>query len=210
MSEETRRSTPRDTADRRRPAWHGFREAYPRFLKFIAVVLLLAVAVDMWLGYKRVAYASEIRNLRAKMTASERQKTDLIVQSEQDKLRMALALARHQAHIDPTLHLDVAVDSATMHLERDGAVLRTMHIALAPDTPPAAPGDSITAGTPRGERTVEQVGTDALVLDGGTKIYAATDTATTSPVVRGNVRISAADMTAILPNVSAGMHVYFY
>jgi len=207
-----RRSSARGT-DRRREGWSGFRDAYPTFLRIIAVLFLFLVAGDMWLLYRRNAYAQETARLRAGMTDAERKKSDFVVQSEQDKVRLALELAKRQAHFDPRLHLSIAVDSGVMYLERDGALLRVMRVALAPAKIPgfkSADGDTTAVTLPRGERTVQQVidgDSPALVLNGDARIYAGADS---GAVAAGNVRVDAADLRAILPNVSAGMSVYFY
>lgn len=207
-----RRSTSRGT-DRRREGWHGFREAYPTFLRIISVLFLLLVAGDMWLFYRRDAYGQEIATLRARMTDAERKKSDIAVQSEQDKVQLALELAKRQAHFDPRLHLSIAVDSGVMYLERDGALLRVMRVALAPAEIPgfkSRNGDTTAATLPRGQRTIQQVidgDSPALVLNGDARIYSGADS---DAVAAGNVRVDAADLRAILPNVSAGMSVYFY
>lgn len=200
--------------DRRREAWHSFREKYPVFLGVIAVLLLGMVAADIWLAYRRSAYNAEISNLRAGMSDAERKKTDIVVQNEQDKLTLELELAKRQARMDSHLHLAVAVDSGLMYLERDGATLRVMRVALSaatvPGQAPPKAGDTTAAALPRGERTVQQVIDDpspALVMNGDSRIYAGSDS---GAVAAGSVRVAAADLKAILPNVSAGMPVYFY
>lgn len=206
---DDRRTTTRGR-DRRREEWHAFRHAYPTFLRVTSTLFLLLVAVDLWLVGRRVAYAHEIDRIRAGMTTEERQRSDLIIRSEQDKLRMALELAKRQAHWDPKLHLSVAVDSGRMYLERDGALLRDMRVAIAPARVPAGGGDTMSSTTPRGQRTVVDVREDvpALVLNGGMRIYGSDDT--TAAVTPGDVRVSVGDLKAILPNLSAGMTVYFY
>ena len=207
-----RRGQSRGT-DRRREGWRGFREAYPTFLKIIAVVFLFLVAGDMWLFYRRAAYGQEIERLRSGMTDAERRKSDIVVQSEQDKVRLAIEIAKRQAHFDPHLHLSIAVDSGVMYLERDGALLRVMRVALAPAQVPgfkAKNGDTTAVTLPLGQRTVQQVidgDAPALVLNGDARIYAGADS---DAVAAGNVRVDSADLRAILPNVSAGMSVYFY
>jgi hypothetical protein len=212
QNSDDRRATSRG-GDRRREGWHGFREAYPTFLKIIAVVFLFLVAGDMWLFYRRAAYGQEIARLRSGMTDAERKKSDIAVQQEQDKVRLAIELARRQAHFDPRLHLSIAVDSGVMYLERDGALLRVMRVALAPAKVPGfktKAGDTTAMTLPRGQRTVQQVvdgDSPALVLNGDARIYAGADS---GAVAAGNVRVDPADLRAILPNVSAGMSVYFY
>ncbi|MBA2687957.1 MAG: L,D-transpeptidase, partial [Gemmatimonadaceae bacterium] len=129
-------------------------------------------------------------------------------------VRMAIALARRQAQIDKKLHLSVSLDSARMYLEREGALLRTMPVAIGAEGKVAAGSDSIPMPAPRGERTIAKFSSNEIVLDGGTLISAgalpaAGDTAAAG-LRPGEVRISQSDMTAILPNISAGMKVYFY
>lgn len=206
-----RRAVPRNTPDRRRASWEAFREAYPAFLKVTATLFLLLVAVDMWLGYRRIAYRREIERLQAGMTVAERHRTDAIVAGEHDKLRMAYELARRQARLDPELNLAIAVDSGRMYLERDGALLRDMPVTVTPArVPGAAAGDTAAIALPRGERTVAAVdsgATPVVVLNGGMRIYAGPPDALATP---GDVRASAGDMRAILPNIAPGMTVYFY
>jgi hypothetical protein len=210
-SQHSEHGSPYRGRDRRRASWHTFREAYPTFLKIAAAIFLALVVVDMWLVYRRVAYEREITRLRSSMTTAERQKSDLIVQSEKDKLRMALELAKRQARWDPELHLSVSVDSGRMYLERNGALLREMRVDIAPSRIPEVGGDTMVATTLlRGERTVEDVSDGSapvLLLNGGTRIYAANDS---TSVPAGDVRVKPEDLKAILPNVSAGMVVYFY
>lgn len=208
---EDRRHAARGTPDRRRAQWHAFREAYPTFLKVASLLFLVLVAGDMWLGYRRVAYANEIARLRAGMTSAERRRSDAIVQSEQNKLRMAYELARRQARVDPQLHLSIEVDSGRMYLQRNGALLRDMRVVVAPATIPGVPATDTAARTlPRGERMIASIDSGAapaLVLNGGTRIYAPADSARVTP---GDVAARRADLIAILPNLSAGTPVYFY
>lgn len=214
QSDEGRRSSARGTADRRRSSWRDFRRTYPGFVKTIAIGLIAMVAIDGWLLAQRLKYDSEIDRLRGSMTESERQKTDAIVQAEQDKVRMAIALARRQAQIDKKLHLSISLDSSRMYLEREGALLRRIPVAIGAEGKVAAGSDSIPMPVPRGERTVTQFTAREIVLDGGTVISAgslpAAGDSTTARLRPGEVRISQSDMAAILPNISAGMKVYFY
>ena len=128
-------------------------------------------------------------------------------------MRLAIELAKRQAHFDPRLHLSIAVDSGVMYLERDGALLRVMRVALAPARVPGVKdgkGDTTAATLPRGQRTIQQIidgDSPALVLNGDARIYAGADS---GAVAAGNVRVDVADLRAILPNVSAGTSVYFY
>ena len=196
---------------RRREAWRSFRHAYPTFLKLTAFLFVILLAIDGWLVARHFTYTSEITRLRAGMTSAERQQSDLIVRTEQDKLNMAVALAKRQASWDPKLHLSIAVDSGRMYLERDGALLRDMRVTIAPESTPTIKGDTTSSTTPRGQRTIIDIRSDSapqIVLNGGTRIYASDDTVT--PPSPGDIRVSLNDLNAVLPNVSAGMNVYLY
>jgi hypothetical protein len=161
------------------------------------VVLVAASGVLLW---KRREYQTEIARLRGEMSAADRARADLAYEKDKHHLGVIVALARRQARGDAGLHLAVAVDSGVMHLEQAGAVLRTMPVALGPDSAPLA--------VPRGKRSIAAIdSTGALRLSGGTVLFAADDTGRPPP---GAVRLRPADLRAIRPNLSAGMAVYFY
>jgi hypothetical protein len=189
--------------DRRRKGWRNFRRQYPGFIATLAIALVAMLAIDGWLVYKRLAYAAEMDLLRQNMSEAERERADAIVQSEQNKVRLAIAFARRQARLDPRMHLSIPVDSARMYLERDGAILREMVIELGPEKRVGVSPDTVRIPVPRGERTVREIledgvwtvpewvyvdrglqpeaersirgalGPVALVLDGGAVIYTA-------------------------------------
>src|SRR6476660_3884235 len=98
---ETRRGPDRVAeGDRRRGSWKDFRRAYPGFVFVLGLGLMAMIAVDGWLIAKRVKYNHDVTQLRSHMTEAERQRSDLIVESEQSKLRMAIELAKRQAKFD--------------------------------------------------------------------------------------------------------------
>ena len=168
------------------------------------------LAVDGWLFAKRVKYHHDVAQLREHMTAAEKERTDAIVQSEQNKLRIAIELAKRQAKFDKRLHLNVSVDSARMYLTREGALLREMPVQFGPERP-ASPRDTAPpAAIPRGERTIADLTDTKIVLDGGTQILSSSTTNDSTAIPPGALRISTEDMKAIMPNLSAGMKVYFY
>lgn len=199
--------------DRRRGGWRDFRRAYPGFVFTLLIGLAAILALDGYLIVKRRAYETEVARLRANMTETERAKTDAIVAEEQNKARMALALAKRQAKIEKSLHLSVSVDSGKIYLERDGAVLREMAAMFGADGKFSNGTDSIPVVVPRGQRTVAKFSDGGIVLEGGT-VLAPSDAnplaSDTNPIPPGGVRISRTDLKAILPNLSPGMRVYFY
>jgi hypothetical protein len=168
------------------------------------------IAVDGWLVAKRTKYNRDVKQLREHMTATERERTDAIVESEQNKLRIAIELAKRQAKFDKRLHLNVSIDSARMYLTREGALLREMPVQFGPERAAAESSSAPPAAIPRGERTVADLNDNSIILDGGTRILAGRDTTDSTPIPPGALRIASEDMKAIMPNLSAGMKVYFY
>ena len=211
---ETRRSPDRAReGDRRRGTWRDFRRAYPGFVFVLGLGLAAMIAVDAWLLAKRVKYNHDVRVLREHMTLAERERTDAIVQSEENKLRIAIELAKRQAKFDKRLHLNVSVDSSRMYLTREGALLREMPVQFGPERPASESSSGPPAAIPRGERTVADLSETSITLDGGTQILTtkADDPVNDStPIPPGSLRISLEDLKAIKPNLSAGMKVYFY
>jgi hypothetical protein len=210
----TRRGAVREPeSDRRRHAWRDFRHAYPGFIFTLAVALFVMLAVDGWLVYRRIAYVSDISTLRGHMSGAERQRSDAIVSTTQDKIRIEVELAKRQSRFDVRLHLNVSVDSARMYLTRQGAILREMPVAFGPERNLVAGADSVPATVPKGERTIIEVGDGGIVLDGGSRIFAAaaeTLDKDPTPIPAGSLRIGRADFDAIKPDLSAGMKIYFY
>jgi hypothetical protein len=211
---ETRRRAERaGEGDRRRGTWRDFRRAYPGFVFVLGLGLAAMIGVDGWLLVKRETYNRDVRQLREHMTQAERARTDAIVQSEQNKLRIAIELAKRQAKFDKKLHLNVSVDSSRMYLTREGALLREMPVQFGPERIPSASSDAPPAAIPRGERTVADLSETKITLDGGTQILSSKSTTLANdptPIPPGSLRISLADMKAIMPNLNPGMKVYFY
>jgi len=211
---ETRRGPERaGEGDRRRGTWRDFRRAYPGFVFVLGLGLMAMVGVDAWLIAKRVKYNHDVKLLRQHMTEAERERSDAIVQSEQNKLRIAIELAKRQAKFDKRLHLNVSVDSSRMYLTREGALLREMPVQFGPERVPSESASAPPAAIPRGERTVADLSATRITLDGGTQILSSATPAMandSTPIPPGSLRISLEDMKAIMPNLSAGMKVYFY
>jgi len=199
--------------DRRRGGWRDFRRAYPGFVFTLVIGLIAMLAIDAFLILKRQSYESEVERLRAGMTEQEKSTTDAIISAEENKLKIAIALARRQAKLEKALHLSVAVDSGKIYLEREGAVLREMAAAFGPDGMVSVGADSIPLVVPRGERSIIKVDQNGITLDGGT-VIAASDAPsvaqTADSMPPGSVRISRTDLKAITPNLNTGMRVFFF
>lgn len=183
----------------------------------VAVILVALGVADAFVVARRARYRDETARLRSSMTVLERERADHIVSQEQNKLRLAIALLRRQAKLEPGLHLAVSVDSAAMYLERDGALLREMPVIIGPERRVGVAPDTVRLAAPLGVRRIARVlsdsdevvlpewvfrdrglapsseplagalGSAALILDGGTVVYSLP---TTGPL---------ADSTYVLP-----------
>lgn len=127
------------------------------FFIFLALIVVTALALDAFVLYKRAAYGREIERLRSGMSELERRKTDLAVENEEKRLRVMVELIRRQARLDKRLHLAVEIDSARMHLGREGAVLREIPIEVGPERVVGVAPDTVMLAHPRGERSVQRV-----------------------------------------------------
>ena len=148
---------PPPSGERRRTGWYEFRHAYPGILATMAVALLVMLAADAWLIYKNHYYTSEVARLRSGMSDAEKKQADAVIATEENKLRVAVALIKRQAQGDKELHVSIAVDSGRMILEQEGALLREMPVEVAPAKIIGAGPDTVRMSPPRGARTVEKV-----------------------------------------------------
>jgi hypothetical protein len=190
----------------------ALRSAYPWTLRLVWALALVMLAGDAWLVTKGVAYARETSRLRAGMSAVERARLDAALASDSNRIQVMIELARRQARGDAGLHLSVAVDSGVLYLEQEGAVLRAVRTEIGTDAwIHTGQRDSVRISAPRGTRTIELVADDtAVVLNGGTMIYARSAGDSAAPARAGSVRVQAADLRALRPNLRVGQRVYFY
>ena len=143
--------------ERRRKSWGEFRRAYPGILTTMAIAIVVMLAADGWLLYKRHYYTTEVDRLRSGMSDAERKQADAVIATERNKLRVAVELLRRQSQGDMDLHVSIEVDSGRMLLEQDGALLREMPVEVAPEKIIGSGPDTVRMTPPRGARTVEKV-----------------------------------------------------
>ena len=154
MATSSRRAIERpESPDRRRASWREFRHAYPGVIATATTALLVILLLDAGLVFRRIAYEREYTRLRAGLSDVQRQRADAVLASDEDRLRMIVALGRRQAEGDAKLHLSVAVDSGRMTLDRDGAKLRTMPVEVGPERAVGGARDTARTVVPRGKRT---------------------------------------------------------
>lgn len=185
---------------RRRPRWGEFRSAYPRIVTGMALGAVALLAVDAALLVQRTRYVRELNAIRVSMSTLERERADALVALADGRGELQAAVARQQAIAERGLNLAVSLEEGTMHLQREGARLRTMRVEVGPELDLAgSPGASRIVpplgrrllarvvdadyswrvpgwlAARRGAGTPEQVvgglGPIALILDDGTVIY---------------------------------------
>jgi hypothetical protein len=123
----------------------------------VFLIILLAAVANTLMAARYFTYREETGRLRAGMTKAQRERTAAGGTAERHRLRVEWELVRRQARGDKQLHLSINVDSSRMILERDGIVLRDMHVRLGPERFRGATGDTSISVQPLGQRTVQRV-----------------------------------------------------
>jgi hypothetical protein len=137
--------------------WRELRDAYPRIVTGMLLGIAVLLPTDVVVAYKRVQYGLELARMRAAMTETERLRVDAIATSEQNRLAIAVELARRQALADAELHLSVDTERGLLCLERQGARLREMPVRLGPAATVGMPPDTVLLAPPLGKRSVARV-----------------------------------------------------
>ena len=197
---------PNDTSDR---GWRALWREHPGTMRAVWGVAALLLIGNGWLLGRRLLDGRERARLREQLSNVERERIDAALLADSNRAQVLVELARRQARIDNGLHLSVALDSGVVHLEQEGAVLLSIKAEGGPaGWAHTTARDSVRLAAPRGDRTIEDIAGDTLVLlSGGTVLYA--DGATGTPRT-GQVRVSPADLKLLKPNLRPGQHVYFY
>lgn len=188
--------------------WRALWGEHPRLMRALLWIFVAALVAAAVLAWRADEYRREIGALRAGMNGIEKVKADLALASDAHRLQVMMALAVRQARTDGDLHISIAVDSGILHLEQQGAVLRTAPVQVGATGWQRTATDSIPIASPLGVRRVQEVLGDTLVvLSGGAVLYRGDRTLA---VRAGSVRIGDADLRSILPNLKVGLPVYFY
>ena len=151
--------------ERRRTRWGDFREAYPRIVTAMALGLVTLIAFDGFLIFKALQYRRQIREDRAAMTTTDKQRADALLASQAGRAELEQALVAQQAVKDKGLNLSVGLEEGTMDLQREGAQLREIRVKIGPEvTVGQAPGArKITP--PLGRRQVVAVVDESYAWD---------------------------------------------
>jgi hypothetical protein len=137
--------------------WRELRKAYPRIVTGMVLGIGVLLLADLVLAYTRAQYGRELSRMRASLTETERRRVDAIAASEENRLAMAVELARRESLGDTELHLAVDAEKGLLYLERLGARLREMPVRLGREATVGTPPDVVLLTPPLGERSVARV-----------------------------------------------------
>lgn len=146
-----------EARQRRRTRWAEFREAYPRVVTAMALGVLLLVLADAALLFKRWQYRRQSASARQAMTALERQRADALLESEEGRTALMLALVRQQSVKEKGLNLAVSLAEGTMDLQREGSQLRQMRVQIGPEIVIGKEPGAARITPPLGKRHVARV-----------------------------------------------------
>src|SRR4029453_13752368 len=134
--------------------WRELRKAYPRIVTGMVLGIGVLLLADLVLAYTRAQYGRELSRMRASLTETGGRRGDASAASEENRLAMAVELARRESLGDTELHLAVDAEKGLLYLERLGARLREMPVRLGREATVGTPPDVVLLTPPLGERSV--------------------------------------------------------
>jgi hypothetical protein len=99
----------------------------------VLLTLGVLIAVDVLLVDRLKNYDAQIDSIRGGMTDIQRQRGTATADTRQEQQRLVLEILRRQAMGATAIHLALDVDSSTMRLMQEGAVLRSFKVELGPE-----------------------------------------------------------------------------
>ena len=129
---------------------HDPRNARRRIVAGAVLGIAALLLLDLVLVYERVQYGRELARMGAALTEAETRRVDAISGAAENRLALAVELARRQALGDTDLHLAVDTENGLLYLERQGARLREMRVRLGREATVGAPPDAVLLAPPLG------------------------------------------------------------
>ena len=154
-----------DPRERRRTRWGDFRDAYPRILTAMVLGLVSLIAFDGFLLFKAVQYKRQIREDRATMTTTDKQRADALLASQSSRADLEQALVAQQAVKDKGLNLSIGLEEGKMDLQREGAQLREARVKIGPEVTVGQEPGARKITPPLGRRQVVAVVDDSYAWD---------------------------------------------
>jgi hypothetical protein len=160
-----------EARQRRRTRWSEFREAYPRIVTAMALGMLLLVLADVGLLFLRSQYRRESAQARQGMSALEKQRADALLESEEGRTALMLALVRQQSVTEKGLNLAISLEDGTMDLQREGSELRQMRVEIGPEAVIGQEPGAVRVTPPLGKRHVARVVDASYVWEAPEWVY---------------------------------------
>jgi hypothetical protein len=123
----------------------------------MALGVLLLVLADAGILFKRLLYRRESARARQGMSALEKARADALLESEEGRTALMLALVRQQAVQETGLNLAVSLEEETMDLQREGSQLRQMRVEIGSEVVIGKEPGAARITPPLGKRRVARV-----------------------------------------------------
>lgn len=121
----------------------ALRKDHPIFFWGTAAMLLLLVAATIAVGVRVPMYVAEARMLDDRMSETEREMRDRILNSRAQRSQLAVALLKRELNLrsleEKAMHLAIDTDAGTLSLRHGPATLREVRIAVGGDSTISAP-----------------------------------------------------------------------
>jgi hypothetical protein len=143
-----------------RESLQRLKEEHPIFFWGTATVLALLLVATIAVGIRVPLYMSEASLLDERMTETEREMRDRILDSRARRSALAVALLRRELSLrsmeEKGLHLAISTEDSTLYLRHGAATLREVPVGIGPDSVIQAPdGRTWRFVRALGERHVE-------------------------------------------------------
>lgn len=119
------------------------KEDHPIFFWGVASLLALLLVATIAVGIRVPMYMSEASLLDERMSETEREMRDRILDSRARRSALALALMRRELNLrsmeEKGLHLAISTEDSTLSLRHGSATLREVPVSIGPDSTIQAP-----------------------------------------------------------------------
>lgn len=123
---------------------NSLRRDHPLFFWGIAVVALALLTATAAMAIRIPQYRSQAATLNTRMSESERDTRDRILNSQAKRSELAMALLERELRLraleENSVHLAISVADSTLSLRHGDATLREVPITVGPDSTVAGPG----------------------------------------------------------------------
>lgn len=119
------------------------RKEHPIFFWGTGAMLLVLLAATVAVGVRVPMYMAEARGLDERMSETEREMRDRILNSRARRSELAVALLKRELNLrsleEKEIHLAIDTENSTLSLRHGAATLREVPVAVGPDSVVRAP-----------------------------------------------------------------------